>query len=57
MTEKELLYIEDAINHEIYMINSCAEVEDCLTDKELAKLVKKWGHKHEALLEMFMGLL
>lgn len=57
MTEKELLYVEDAINHEIYMIKTCKEVEDCLTDENLSKVVKKLGHKHESILKMFMDLL
>lgn len=57
MTEKELLYVEDAINHEIYMIQACRETEDCLTDENLSKLVKKLGRKHEAILAMFMDLL
>lgn len=57
MTDKELLYVEDAINHEIYMITTCKEVEDCLTDENLVKLVKKLGRKHESILSMFMDLL
>ncbi len=57
MTQKELLYVEDAINHEIYMITTLSEVEDCLTDENLVKFVKKWGRKHESILDMFMDLL
>ncbi len=57
MTEKELLYIEDAVNHEIYMIQTCYEVSDCLSDKSLIKLVNKMIKKHENLLEMFMEIL
>lgn len=57
MTEKELLYVEDAINHELYMIKTCRETEDCLTDENLGKIVKKLGRKHESILEMFMNLL
>lgn len=57
MTEKELLYVEDAINHEIYMIQAIREAEECLTDETLGKVVKKLGHKHEAILAMFMDLL
>lgn len=57
MTEKELLYVEDAINHEIYMIQAIKEAEDCLTDENLVKVVKKLGHKHESILNMFMDLL
>ena len=57
MTEKELLYVEDAIHHEIYMLETIKEVEDCLTDENLVKVVKKLGRKHEAILTMFMDLL
>lgn len=57
MTEKELLYVEDAINHELYMIKTIKETEECLTDENLAKVVKKLGHKHQSILEMFMNLL
>lgn len=57
MTEKELLYVEDAINHELYMIKTIKEIEECLTDENLAKVVKKLGHKHQSILEMFMNLL
>ena len=52
MTEKELLYVEDAINHEIF-----DEVEDCLNIESLGKFVKKLKHKHENLLKMFMDLM
>lgn len=57
MTEKELLYVEDAVNHEIYMIQTCKEVADCLTDKNLVKFVKKILHKHENILNMLMEIL
>ena len=51
MTEKELLYVEDAI------ITTCKEAEDCLTDENLVKVAKKLGKKHESILTMFMDLL
>lgn len=57
MTEKELLYIEDAIHHEVYMVETCMEVEDCLEEERLIKLVKKLKKKHEELLNMFMDIL
>ena len=57
MTQKELLYVEDAINHEIYMINTCNEIKDCLNEESLIKLVKKLERKHEDILEIFMNLL
>ena len=57
MTEKELLYIEDAINHELYMIKTIEEATDCLTDENLVKLTKKLKRKHEGILTLFMNLL
>lgn len=57
MTDKELLYIEDAVNHEIYMIETCNEISDCLTDENLSKLIKKMKKKHENLLTMLMEIL
>lgn len=57
MTDKELLYIEDAVNHEIYMIETCNEISDCLTDENLSKLIKKMKKKHENLLNMLMEIL
>ncbi len=57
MTEKELLYLSDAVNHEIYMVQTCDEVSDCLQDKNLIKFVKKMKKKHESLLEMIINLL
>lgn len=57
MTEKELLYIEDAVNHEIYMIQTCKEVSDCLEEKALIKTVKKVQKNHENLLQMLMDIL
>lgn len=57
MTEKELLYVEDAVNHEIYMIQTCKEICDCLTDETLIKTVNKIMKKHKNLLEMFMEVL
>lgn len=57
MTEKELLYVEDAVNHEIYMIQTCEEIEDCLTDQTLVKLVRKHKKKHEGILKMLMEIL
>ena len=57
MTEKEILYIEDAVNHEIYTIETCVEIIDCLEDENLIKLVKEILKKHKTILEMLMEVL
>lgn len=56
MTEKELLYVEDAVNHELYMLETCKEVVDCLTDESLVKIVKKMEKKHKSMLDMLMEM-
>lgn len=57
MSEKELLYVEDAVNHEIYMINLCNDVGDCLTIKELRKTVNQIKKTHENILKELMSVL
>lgn len=57
MTEKELLYIEDAVNHEAYILKTLKDAEECLMDEDLIKLMKKWRNKHENILESFRSLL
>jgi hypothetical protein len=57
VTEKELLYIEDAVNHEIYMIDTCKKAADKITNESLCDLVSKLIKKHEKILEMFLEIL
>lgn len=39
MTDKELLYVEDALNHAKHFDAMCDEAYECLQDEQLKKFV------------------
>ena len=49
MTEKELLYYEDAVGHEKNTIDICRFIIDAITDDELANFMEKQMKKHEEI--------
>ena len=49
MTHKELLYLEDALKHEINIIGICNEMINLLEDEELASFIEKEVKKHEKM--------
>lgn len=49
MTQKELLYYEDAIMHEINTISICNDIITRLEDQELISFVKSEIKKHEGI--------
>ncbi len=51
MTEKELLYYEDAVNNEKNTIDICKFIIDAITDDELADFMGKQMKKHEEIKE------
>ena len=51
MTQKELLYVEDAIMHEQNIISICNETINSLQDSNLISFVKKEIKKHETMLD------
>jgi hypothetical protein len=57
MTEKELLYVEDALGHEKYLISKCRETAECLKDAELKNCASQMEQKHNEVFKSFMGLL
>lgn len=54
MTEKELLYYEDAINHETNTIDIYECMIHYLKDKSLQSFLKKQIKKHEAIKEKLL---
>lgn len=46
MSPKELLYIEDALNHEQFMKTQCQECANQLTDPVLKNFVSELSQKH-----------
>ncbi len=57
MTQKELLYMEDAIGHETNLIQICTYTIDTLEDKSLKTFMKGQLKKHENLKQKLMTIL
>ena len=49
MTQKELLYVEDAIEHEKNTIDICNFIICNLDDEELSSFMEKQLKKHESI--------
>ena len=57
MTQKELLYVEDAIGHEQNIICILEETLNNLEDEGLASFISKQINKHDNVREKLMNLL
>ena len=57
MTQKELLYVEDAIGHETSLISILEDTIDNLTSKDLVNFLKGEFKKHESMKEKLMNKL
>ena len=57
MTQKELLYLEDAIGHEKNIISICNESISKLEDEELISFMENELEKHNDMLDNLMTVL
>ena len=57
MTNKELLYIEDALGHEKFMKSCSVKTSSQLTDPTLSDYVRQLEQKHTELYNKFLNLL
>lgn len=57
MTQKELLYIEDAIGHEQSIIDICNDALNNLSDEELCTFMKSEIKKHTSTKEKLISKL
>ena len=57
MTQKELLYLEDAVGHEQNIISIINESINQLEDEELISFMKKEIDNHTNIKENLMNLL
>ena len=57
MTQKELLYVEDAIGHEDNIICICDNIKESLTDEQLICFIENETKKHIKTRDLLMGLL
>lgn len=57
MTQKELLYLEDAIGHETNIIAICNETINMLEDVDLVSFLEKEVKKHEKMKKELISKL
>ncbi len=57
MTNKELLYVEDALGHEKYFQTHCNKIVNELQDPQLKMCVQQMVQKHQHIFQTFMELL
>ncbi len=57
MTNKELLYVEDALGHEQYFQTRCSEIASQISDSELKETTQKMQRQHQSLYTSFINLL
>lgn len=57
MTQKELLYLEDAIGHEKTIIKVCEDITSKLEDDNLISFMNNEKEKHQNTLNDLMEIL
>ena len=57
MTQKELLYIEDAVGHEKNIIKICEDIINNLENQDLVMFMQKELDNHKTLKENLMNKL
>ena len=57
MSPKELLYIDDALGHEQFLIAQCQEAEAALSDPKLKQRVRQLQSAHQQLFNRLMALV
>lgn len=57
MTEKELLYLEDAVGHEKNIIKICEDIKNNLEDDRLIEFIDSEIDIHNNLKDNLMNLL
>lgn len=57
MSPKELLYIEDALGNEKFMVEQCQQALVSLTDPQLRSCVQRMQSAHQQLFNQFYQLV
>ena len=56
LSPKELLYIDDALGHEKFLIAQCQQAASALNDPQLRECVQRMGKAHQELFDQFYNL-
>ena len=57
MTDKELLYVQDALGHEQYFQTQCREAANQLQDAELRSFAQQLEQQHKNVFHNLYNLL
>ena len=57
MSPKELLYIDDALGHEKFLINQCQQAASTLTDPQLRSFAQQLAQHHQQLFNKLYQLI
>ncbi len=57
MTDKELLYVQDALGHEQYFQTQCRDASEKLCDGELKSFAQQLEQQHKTVFENLYNLL
>ena len=57
MSPKELLYIDDALGHEKFLITQCQQAASTLTDPTLRDCAARMQKAHQELYQQFYQLV
>lgn len=57
MTDKELMYVEDALSHAQFLKTQCDETASKLMDQSLKSFVSDLSCKHQQIFGSFYNLL
>ena len=57
MTQKELLYVEDALGHEKNIISICENMLENLDDESLVSFIEDQIDSHTSIKDKLMNLL
>ncbi len=57
MTDKELMYVEDALSHAQFLKTQCDDTASKLSDQSLKSFVAGLSSKHQEIFGSFYSLL
>ncbi len=57
MSPKELLYIEDALGHEQFLLTQCKDASRNMQDPTLKQYAQQMADKHQKIFDQFLNLV
>ena len=57
MSPKELMYIEDALSHEQFLVSQCKQAAQALQNPELKQYVNQLAQEHQQIFQKLYQLV